>query len=143
MGRETELTHSHHFIIPNNLNGNLLVALECVSCSHHVAEHPLPRVAIDSVAAIQLLTYTNTYSMCTCTVNKVQYMCTDVSTCTPTHGSIPLHHPSCPSSSGSQSLHQREERWMDSVKRRKVFITVIFMHMYTTVYIHVHLRSLQ
>ena len=51
----------HHFIVPDDLDGHLLVALERVPGSHHVAEHALARVAVDSVAAIQLLTDANTW----------------------------------------------------------------------------------
>ena len=51
----------HHFIVPDNLDGHLLVSLERVPGSHHVAEHSLARVAVNCVAAIQLLTNANTW----------------------------------------------------------------------------------
>ena len=52
--------HSHHFIVPNDLDGHLLVGLESVPGSHDVAEYPLPGVAVHSVATVQLLTDTHT-----------------------------------------------------------------------------------
>ena len=50
----------HHFIVPDDLDSHLLVALQSVSGSNNVTEHTLTCVPVDSVATVQLLTNTNT-----------------------------------------------------------------------------------
>ena len=54
--------YSHHFVVSDDLDGDLVFSLQPVSGPHHVAEHPMARVAKHSVAPIQLLPYTHSYT---------------------------------------------------------------------------------
>lgn len=52
----------HHLVIPDDLDGHLLVHLQGVARSHHIAEHALARVTVHRVASVQLLADTHTYT---------------------------------------------------------------------------------
>lgn len=50
----------HHLVVPDNLDGHLLVGFEGVPRTHHVTEHPVTCVPIHRVTSVQLLTNTHT-----------------------------------------------------------------------------------
>ena len=50
---------SHHFVVPDDLDGDLVVSLESVPSPDHVAEHSMTCVAKHSVASVQLLPYSH------------------------------------------------------------------------------------
>ena len=51
----------HHLVVTDDLDGHFLVPLQGVASTHHVAEHPLPRVPVHCVASVQLLPDTHTW----------------------------------------------------------------------------------
>ena len=51
----------HHLVVADDLDGHLLVGLEGVPGTDHVAEHALARVAVHSVAPVQLLAHAHTW----------------------------------------------------------------------------------
>lgn len=66
----------HHLVVSDDLDGHLLVPLEGVSSTDHVAEHTFTSVPIDSVATIQLLTNTDTcVYMCVSECMKLTVQC--------------------------------------------------------------------
>ena len=53
----TRVRDSHHLVVPDDLDGGVLLAARLVAHAHHVTEHALTREARHRVALVQQLAH--------------------------------------------------------------------------------------